>query len=237
MLAIGLAFLAGLLTIFNPCVLPLAPILVAGAGARDARGPFALAIGLALTFGIVGGLIASAGAELGDNPVLRWVSASVMIALGLAIAVPIVSEVGERLLAPVAAVGQQLSVRLPATGLLGQAGLGALLALLWGPCVGPTLGAALLLAAGTGTLPLAMLTMGIFALGSAASLLVAGFLIGRLTRQSKAATRTSARAGRMIFGGVLVIVGLFALTGLDRIVEASLVQVMPEWLVLFATQV
>lgn len=237
MLEIGLAFLAGLLTIFNPCVLPLAPVVVAGASARDPLGPFALAAGLALTFGVAGGLIASAGAEIGDNAIVRSVSALVMIALGLAIALPVVSHASERILAPVVGLGHRLSAEMPATGLWGQAGLGALLALLWGPCVGPTLGAALVLAAGTGTLPLAMLTMAVFALGAAASLLIAGFLLGRLTRQFKAATRNTARIGRMIFGGVLVVVGVLALTGLDRIVEASLVQIMPEWLVLFATQV
>lgn len=237
MLAIGLAFLAGLLTILNPCVLPLVPVVVAGAAARDPHGPFALALGLALTFGVVGGLIASAGAELGDNEILKLISALVMVALGLAIALPVVSHVSEQVLAPVVALGHRLSAGIPATGLWGQAGLGALLALLWGPCVGPTLGAALVLAAGTGTLPLAMLTMAVFALGAAVSLLLAGLIVGRLTRQSKAATRNSARIGRMILGGVLVVVGLLALTGFDRVLEGSLVQIMPEWLVLFATQV
>ena len=187
--------------------------------------------------GIVGGLIASAGTELGDNAIVRTVSALVLIALGLAIALPVVSHASERLLAPVVGLGHRLSAGIPANGLWGQAGLGAVLALLWGPCVGPTLGTALVLAAGTGTLPLAMFTMAVFALGAAASLLIAGFLLGRVTRQFKAATRDSARIGRMIFGGVMVIVGLFALTGLDRVVEASLVQIMPDWLVLFATQV
>lgn len=237
MLALGLAFLAGLLTIFNPCVLPLAPVVVAGAAARDPRGPFALAIGLALTFGLVGGLIASAGAELGDNMVIRVFSGVLMIALGLAIALPVASHASERLLAPIVGLGHRLSATIPATGLLGQAGLGAVLALLWGPCVGPTLGAALVLAAGTGTLPLAMLTMTVFALGAAASLLIAGFLVGRLTRQLKAATRNSARIGRLLFGGAMVIVGVLAVTGLDRILEAALVQIMPDWLVLFATQI
>lgn len=237
MLAIGLAFLAGLLTIFNPCVLPLAPVVVAGAGARDPLGPFALAAGLALTFGIVGGLIASAGAELGDNLAIRVLSGSLMIALGLAIALPVASHASERLLAPVVGLGHRLSAAIPGNGLWAQAGLGAVLALLWGPCVGPTLGAALVLAAGTGTLPLAMLTMTVFALGAAASLLTAGFVVGRLTRQLKAATRNSARIGRLVFGGAMVVVGLLALTGLDRVLEAALVQAMPDWLVLFATQI
>lgn len=236
MLTLGLAFLAGLLTIFNPCVLPLAPIVVAGASTRDPRGPFALALGLAVTFGLVGGLIASAGAELGDNVALRWVSALVMIAVGSAMALPMASHAAERVLAPVVAWGHGLSARVPAGGLWGQAGLGALLALLWGPCVGPTLGAALVLAAGTGTLPLAMTTMAVFALGAASSLLLAGFVVGRLASGQRKATRSAAFAGRVVFGVVLILVGLLALTGLDRLIEGAIVQVMPDWLVGFATQ-
>ncbi len=54
-LALPLAFAAGLLTILSPCILPLAPIVVAAARADDPRGPFALALGLALTFAVVGG--------------------------------------------------------------------------------------------------------------------------------------------------------------------------------------
>lgn len=237
MIALALAFVAGLLTILNPCVLPLVPIVVAGAAARDARGPLALAAGLAVTFGVVGGIIASLGTELGDNLALRIVSSSAMILVGVAIAVPAVAEVGERVLAPVVTLGHRLSNSMPATGLAGQFGLGALLALVWGPCVGPTLGAALVLAAGSGTLPLAMLTMAIFALGAATSLLVAGFLLGRVTQTTRLATRQGARLGRMIFGTALVVIGVAALTGVDRIVEAWLVQIMPEWLVLFATQI
>jgi cytochrome c-type biogenesis protein len=237
MIALALAFVAGLLTILNPCVLPLVPIVVAGAAARDARGPLALAAGLAVTFGVVGGIIASLGTELGDNLALRIVSSSAMILVGVAIAVPAVAEVGERVLAPVVTLGHRLSNSMPATGLAGQFGLGALLALVWGPCVGPTLGAALVLAAGSGTLPLAMLTMAIFALGAATSLLVAGFLLGRVTQKTRLATRQGARLGRMIFGTALVVIGVAALTGVDRIVEAWLVQIMPEWLVLFATQI
>ncbi|WP_421760437.1 cytochrome c biogenesis CcdA family protein [Devosia sp.] len=237
MIALLLAFVAGLLTILNPCVLPLVPIVVAGAAAKDARGPLALAAGLAVTFGIAGGVIASLGAELGDNLALRIVSSIAMIIVGVAIAVPAVAEVGERVLAPMVTLGHRLSNAMPATGLVGQFGLGALLALVWGPCVGPTLGAALVLAAGSGTLALAMLTMAIFALGAATSLLVAGFLLGRVTQKTRLATRQGARLGRMIFGAALVVIGVAALTGVDRIIEAWLVQIMPEWLVLFATQI
>jgi cytochrome c-type biogenesis protein len=56
-LTFPLALAAGVLTIFSPCVLPLAPIVVAGARARDPRGPIALGLGLAATFGVVGGVL------------------------------------------------------------------------------------------------------------------------------------------------------------------------------------
>ena len=65
-LTLPLALAAGMLTIFSPCVLPLAPIVVASARARDPRGPIALGFGLAATFGIVGGVLASFGVEFGD---------------------------------------------------------------------------------------------------------------------------------------------------------------------------
>jgi cytochrome c-type biogenesis protein len=39
MTTLFLAFVAGLLTILSPCVLPLAPIVIAGARARGAAGP------------------------------------------------------------------------------------------------------------------------------------------------------------------------------------------------------
>ncbi|HNL22942.1 MAG TPA: hypothetical protein PKK51_13065, partial [Rhodocyclaceae bacterium] len=54
----GLAFAAGGLSTLSPCVLPLIPILLGTAIAAHRLGPFALAGGLALSFTLVGVLIA-----------------------------------------------------------------------------------------------------------------------------------------------------------------------------------
>jgi len=54
-----LAFLAGLVTILNPCVLPLIPILVTSALGKSKAGPLALALGLVTSFTLFGfGVIA-----------------------------------------------------------------------------------------------------------------------------------------------------------------------------------
>jgi cytochrome c-type biogenesis protein len=128
-----LAFLAGVLTILSPCVLPLAPIVIAGGRSRDARSPFALAAGLALTFGLVGGALASLGVEFGEAGRVRAVSAAIMIVVGLAMLIPALGNRAERLLGPLSGVAELLATRLPNAGLWGQAGAGAVLALAWAP--------------------------------------------------------------------------------------------------------
>lgn len=226
-----LAFLAGLLTILNPCVLPLAPIVVAGARAENPAAPLALAGGLAITFGIVGGLLASLGVELGDTGSGRIVLGLVMAGLGLVMLVPVLAHRAEALMAPLGAWAGQQSGRIGLRGLGAQAALGALLALAWAPCVGPTLGAALTLAASGGSLPVAMLTMMLFALGAATSLLAAGYGLGLLARRGRAIAGRSAAIGRTLLGAVFVATGLLIATGLDKVVEGTLVSIMPDWLV------
>ena len=48
------AYVAGLLTLINPCVLPLLPIVIAAAFQRSRLGPLALAAGLTVSFAVLG---------------------------------------------------------------------------------------------------------------------------------------------------------------------------------------
>jgi len=52
--SLALAFIAGLVTILNPCVLPLIPILVGSALGTAKAGPLALAAGLVTSFTLFG---------------------------------------------------------------------------------------------------------------------------------------------------------------------------------------
>ena len=237
MLNLALAFLAGVMTILSPCVLPLAPIVIAGGRASDPRGPLALALGLALTFGVAGGLLAALGVEFGAADGVRIASAIAMVAVGLVMIVPALNQGAERALGPLSGLSDALRDRLPATGLLGQFALGIVLAFAWAPCAGPTLGAAFALAASGGSLGMSMLTMGVFALGAAGSLLIAGYGLGQLAgRARQRAGRTAAR-GRDAFAAALVLVGALILLGWDHRIEAAFIESMPDWLVNFATRI
>lgn len=231
-----LAFVAGLLTILSPCVLPLAPVVIAGAQAKDRRGPLALALGLALTFGVVGGIVASFGIEFGEAAGVRLAAAAIMLAVGLIMLVPALGFQSERLLTPLARFGDALSKKLPQAGLLGSFAAGVVLAFAWAPCVGPTLGAAFALAASGGSLASAMATMFVFALGAALSLLAAGYGLGKLASKGRFLAGRTARFGQAALAIALVLVGGAILTGLDRAVEAAFVTSMPDWLVTFATR-
>lgn len=233
LLTLPLAFAAGMLTIFSPCVLPLAPIVVAAARARDPRGPIALGFGLAATFGIVGGVLASFGVEFGDSDLARAASAVVMVAIGAALLVPAIGERIERRLGFVGRAADVMSERLPNAGLAGQAAAGVVLAFAWAPCAGPILGAALLLAAKGGSLAAAIATMTAYAVGAASALIGAGYAAGRLA--SKARFVWAGAGGRLALGAAFVLIGAAVLTGFDHHIEAVLVAAMPDWLTAFAT--
>ena len=107
------------------------------------------------------------------------------------------------------------------------------LAFAWAPCAGPTLGAALLLAAKGGSLGTAMLTMTVYALGAAGALLAAGFALGRVAGGARLAA--AGAGGRIALGAAFALIGAAILTGLDHQFEAALVAAMPNWLTTFAT--
>ena len=233
LVALPLVFSAGVLTILSPCVLPLAPIVVASARAKDPRGPIALGLGLALTFGLVGGILASFGVEFGDSGIVRALSGVIMVAIGAALIFPGLGDAVEWRLGFAGRAADALSERMPKAGLLGQAAAGMALALAWAPCAGPTLGAALLLAARGGSLAGAIATMTVYALGAAGALIGFGFILGRVAGRARFAA--AGASGRIALGAAFAVIGAAILTGLDHQVEAVLVAAMPSWLTAFAT--
>src|SRR5215470_6964036 len=65
--AAALAFVAGVLTILSPCVLPILPIVLGAAASERKYGPAALAAGLALSFVVLGLVVSTIGYSIGLN--------------------------------------------------------------------------------------------------------------------------------------------------------------------------
>lgn len=229
--SLGLAVLAGLLSTLSPCVLPLVPIVLAAAASEHRLGPAALAAGLALAFTGIGLFVATLGFAIGlDGDVFRTGGAVLLVALGLVLMLP---PLQSRLSAALRPMGAWAGDRLGAVagrGLAGQFGVGLLLGAAWSPCVGPTLGAASLLAARGEHLGGVALTMLGFGFGAAAPLLLLGLLSREALARGRAGLVTFGHGARPALGALLAALGLLVLSGLDKRAEAWAVAASPDWL-------
>jgi cytochrome c-type biogenesis protein len=102
--------------------------------------------------------------------------------------------------------------RLPAAGLLGAPVLGAVFALSWMPCTGPTLGAVLGMATAEGRTDRAVLLAVAYCLGLGIPFVVFGLGFQRLLGVFRAVRRNSRWVTR-IGGALLILIGLALVTG------------------------
>ena len=87
------AYLAGLLTLINPCVLPVLPIVLASALQVSPLGPVVLATGMGLSFVAVGMAVLSFGQLIGiNNDDVAQLGALVMVGFGFVILLPKLSS-------------------------------------------------------------------------------------------------------------------------------------------------
>ena len=230
LLTLGAAFAAGILTIFSPCVLPILPILFGAATTQHRLGPAALAIGLATGFAAIGLFVATLGFSIGlDAGLFRTVSGGLLLLFGIILVVPQAQAAVQAGLAPIGNWANSRSSGVQGNGLAGQFGLGLLLGGVWSPCVGPTLGAASLLAAQGEALGMVAVTMLLFGIGAALPLL----LIGTLGRQAMIRMRgglgAAGRWGKLLLGMGMLVAGALVLSGFDKQVEIWALQYGPGW--------
>ena len=227
----ALGFLAGVLTILSPCVLPLLPIIVGTALAAHPFGAVALAFGLALSFTGVGLFVATVGFAVGlDTEWFRTVAGVLLIGLGAVLLSGSLQRRFERATVSLATYGDRWLRRLRREGLSGQAVLGLLLGLAWAPCVGPTLGAAATLASQGKHFGQVALVMTTFGIGAAVPLVLVGSVSRRLFSTTRGKLLRVGAYGKFALGALIAALGLLIVTGSDRSLEAYLVEISPAWL-------
>jgi cytochrome c-type biogenesis protein len=237
MATLGLAFLAGILSTLSPCVLPLLPIVIAASATQHRWGPIALAAGLSLAFVAIGLFVAVAGFSIGlDQTVFRAVAATLLIAVGAVLLVPQLQLRLATAAGPVSGWAQSHIDGVSRRGVGGQFALGFLLGAVWTPCVGPTLGAASVLAARAENLAGVAITMAVFGLGAALPLVAIGLMSRATLVRWRSRMLAAGSGGKTIMGGILVLVGTLVLTGVDKRLEAALVDLSPAWLTELTTK-
>ena len=226
------AYAAGLLTLINPCVLPVLPVVLAGALNANAKGPLALAAGMSTSFVLLGVFVTAFGRALGlDEQTVAQAGAVLMIGFGLMLLVPRFGAVFSTATAGMSAKADAQMDTLEQGSLKGQFAGGLLLGAVWSPCVGPTLGGAIALASQGESLMRATAIMVFFALGVSTIILALGYGTRAWLMRNRARMQRIAVAARPVMGAVFVAVGTALLFNLHHMVEAWAIGVLPAWLV------
>src|SRR5260221_11303805 len=138
-----LAFIAGVLSILSPCVLPIIPVVLGAAASHHKLGPVALASGLSISFVSIGLFVATIGHLVGLNEdVFRYVAASLNIAIGEGLLLPALQTRLAVASGPIANWTDQRFGNTSGSDLFGQFWIGVLLGAVCSPGVGRCLLAA-----------------------------------------------------------------------------------------------
>lgn len=229
------AYLAGILTLINPCVIPVLPIVLASALNAGRSGPWVLSAGLTVSFVAFGMFVTTLGYSIGlTQERLAQIGALVMIMFGLVLLVPAFSRRFEAATQGVAGVANKQMLGLDLGGYSGQFFGGVLLGAVWSPCIGPTLGGAIALASQGESLFWAMLIMLFFAFGVSTLILGLSWGAQSALRSRTQALKSLAERSKPILGFVFVAVGLMIYFKIHHIIELWALQVLPAWLLNFS---
>ncbi|MEM6462042.1 MAG: cytochrome c biogenesis protein CcdA [Pseudomonadota bacterium] len=224
-------YLAGLLTLINPCILPVLPIALSSALSANRAGPLIMAFGLMTTFTILGLFAASIGPGIGlTEDVISQASAVIMVFFGLVLLVPNLNARFATATSGFAGSVDQKMFGLDQTGTGGLFLGGMLLGAVWSPCIGPTLGGAISLAAHGGSLVWSGAIMLSFSMGVATIILALGYGAKEVIRSRQQAMRSLAAKSRSVMGFVFLAVGLGIFFKLHHKIDAALINVLPYWL-------
>ncbi len=210
-IALGLAFVTGLLLSFSPCTYPMIPITVSIFAGQDrgvGRG-FVLSLfyvgSMALVYGIMGMIVSMVGGVFG-----AWLaSPAVVIGIAVVFVVFSLSMFGLYELQVPMFLRQRLGATKGGGGVGGAILLGLIAALVVSPCVGPFVAGILLYVATSGSPLIGFLVLFVFALGLGTLFVIVGTF-------SNAINALPGSGGWMetvkkFFGFVLLIMALYFL--------------------------
>ena len=213
-----LCYLAGMLTIISPCILPVLPFVFARADRPFVRSGLPMLVGMAVTFAAVATLAAVAGGwAVTANQYGRSAALALLALFGLALLFP---SLADRLTRPLVALGARLSSssggarEQESSSILPSFLLGIATGLLWAPCAGPILGLVLTGAVLKGASVQTSLLLLAFAGGAATSLALALLVGGKVFEVMKRSLGAGEWIRRALGAAVLAGVAAIAL-GLD----------------------
>ncbi len=218
------AFLAGVVTILSPCILPILPIVLSGSLSGGKWRPLGVVIGFVLSFTFFAVFAYSLSQALGfSTETLRYLSVVLLLLFGGALFSAWLQSQLEVLASRLMPSGTAKR-----EGLRGGILLGLSLGFIWTPCVGPILASVLTLAA-TRSISFELVAIaGAYAFGSAVPMLAISYGGKRILETLPALRRRSALIQKL-FGVLIIVTALMIYFNLDRTFQTYILHTFPNY--------
>jgi len=204
------AFAFGILSVLSPCILPVIPLIAAYSTKSGKYIPITIVIGLSASFTLMGVLASAFGSVFQQySTMLYTIGGVVIILLGLCMIFDVIEHNIRRIIP-----NTGLSTKFSMTNAGSTAGglmFGFSLGIIWIPCVGPILGAILMLVAVEGDIFYGGILLAIYSLGLGIPLLA----IAYTSRFTLKPFNKYSVIIRRISGVILVLIGLYMLLFLN----------------------
>jgi cytochrome c-type biogenesis protein len=196
------SFLAGLLSVLSPCVLPVIPIIIAGRPGDSKLRPLLIVFGVSLTFILMGILTTLFGQFLAP-----YIASFEKMAGFISILFGILFLFDINLFKKINLANK---LQYNGSGIFSGLILGLTLGLIWVPCVGPVLASILAMVATTQTFWSGVFFLIVYSAGFSIPLLLAGYS-SHFFRENIVFLKTHPRAVRITSSVVLILFGIYIL--------------------------
>lgn len=226
---IVLAFMAGISTTLSPCVIPVIPLVIGGASRSSHLGPLYLLFGFICSFTLTGTFAVMLLFKLGlPLEILSKSAAILLVFVGGFLLFPSLDELLKKITNRTSDLGTRLTQKLDLSNIWGQFAMGTLIGLIWAPCTGPTLGAAISLASQGENLLQSFLVMLSFSFGACFPLSIYGVIANSWAKQRWRMSTLGTKL-RKIIAILFMIIGLSILFGWQKTFEAWVLSKLPDW--------
>jgi cytochrome c biogenesis protein CcdA/thiol-disulfide isomerase/thioredoxin len=206
-----LALAEGFGLAFSPCILPILPFILAASSVGNRSRPFLIIGGFVASFTAFALLSRKILAVSGiQQDTIQYIAYGLLLLLSLTMIVPYLERGFASLTNRIATGAENFSSGKRAEGIFGGLLVGALIGVVWTPCAGPILAAALLQVIQAQTSFEAITTMLAFSIGAAIPMLA----ISLFGQQMAHRIRAFSKHTTLIRRGMGVVIAAFALLGL-----------------------
>jgi cytochrome c biogenesis protein CcdA/thiol-disulfide isomerase/thioredoxin len=220
------AFLAGLVTILSPCILPILPVVLSGSVGGGKQRPLGIVAGFIASFTFFTLALTSIVKATGlSADALRGVAVVVIAMMGVFLILPQAQAWVEKVFSKLSNLTPRVTQQ---PGFIGGLLIGVSLGLIWAPCVGPILAAVITLALTSSVSLAAVFITLAYALGSGIPMLVIMVTGRRLFERFPNLLARTASIQR-IFGVVMLITAAAIYFNIDRRFQTFILEKFPQY--------